>query len=480
MPGIFSLVASLSPSRRLALGAGAAAILAGAVLALVWAVQPRYEVLFRDLNHQDAGAVVAELEKSGVPYRVSDDGTSVLVPEGEQRAMRLKVMSGSIHLQGVAGLELFEHADLGLTEFAQKVNFQRALQGELARTIMSLDEVRLARVHLSLPEATLYRRDDIRPRASVAIFLNEGEVLAEATVNGIRRLVAAAVPQLDLADVAILDQHGTPAVSAEPEVRNPVLAQKLALEQYYARKIRAQIEPLARPAPFVVAVNAELDPDSRRLSRDEQVRVPQGRWRDGEADRSEPLPLPAGVGEAAGSDIGGARRAPLPVFQSSQEEKTARRLEETVSAPGTLRRLSVGILVERALEPAEQERVRNLVTVAAGLDSRRGDVVTVDAHERLSGEHASASDDIADMRYGGAAPRTSSQKETADRNIENLMVHASGLAALAVLICAGLYAGLRHFLRRTPRQPRLTMQQREEHVRRLRELLASGSDDAAA
>lgn len=167
-----------------------------------------YGILFSGLRTMDAAAIVAELDRRKVPYKLEDGGATILMPTDLINTTRLAVMSQDLPLKGMVGFELFNKSDMGLTEFAQKINYQRALQGELARTIMSLDSVEMARVHLTLTEATIFRAERIPPKASVTIATRSGTLLLGSTVRGIRRLVAAAVPDLDVENVVVLDQHG--------------------------------------------------------------------------------------------------------------------------------------------------------------------------------------------------------------------------------------------------------------------------------
>jgi flagellar basal-body M-ring protein/flagellar hook-basal body protein fliF len=178
-----------------------------------------YEALFSSLRTSDAATIVADLVKKKVPYRLKDGGSTILVPAGVADSTRLDVMSEDLPIKGQVGFELFNKSDMGLTEFAQKINYQRALQGELARTIMTLDSVDTARVHLSLPDPSVFREDKRPPKASATLIPRPGRLVPGAAVAGIRRLIAAAVPDLDPVDVVILDQHGD-VLAGDPAPNN--------------------------------------------------------------------------------------------------------------------------------------------------------------------------------------------------------------------------------------------------------------------
>src|SRR5262249_44031838 len=158
-----------SAEAKLGLATGAVLILAIVVYFGVWALRPDYQTLFTNLDAQDAVAMTAELDKMKVPYRLENDGTTILVDKSQVHALRLKLLGKSGTLKSAVGFEIFNNTDFGMTEFAQKINYQRALQGELTRTIQSLDEVKNARVHLVLPESGLFKKSGQKPKASITL-----------------------------------------------------------------------------------------------------------------------------------------------------------------------------------------------------------------------------------------------------------------------------------------------------------------------
>lgn len=183
-------------------------------------LQPNYVVVVQGLRPSDAAPLVAELEKEGVAYRLADGGTTILVPEDRADATRIAIAGADVSARGEVGFELFNKSDMGLTNFAQKINYQRALQGELARTIMQEDGVESARVHLALPERTLFRAERSEPKAAVTLAMKPGQTADPARVAGIQRLVAAAVPDMPESKVVVLDSAGrviSPTVVAEPD-----------------------------------------------------------------------------------------------------------------------------------------------------------------------------------------------------------------------------------------------------------------------
>jgi flagellar M-ring protein FliF len=236
---------SAPPARQLLLigivGALICALLAGAYF--LW-FRTSYEVLYTNLRDADAATIVAELDRTHADYRLGDGGHTIMVPAGAVDSTRLHVAGQDLPLQGTVGFELFNNSSIGLTEFAQRINLQRALQGELARTIMSIDGVETARVHLSLGEQSIFRGDRHPPRASVAVRTQPGRRLSAGSVRGIQRLVAGSVPDLEPADVAVLNDRGV-LISADLPSEAPVVPgteEERSVEHFFEARIRRAVE----------------------------------------------------------------------------------------------------------------------------------------------------------------------------------------------------------------------------------------------
>ncbi|HEX8669701.1 MAG TPA: flagellar basal-body MS-ring/collar protein FliF [Allosphingosinicella sp.] len=313
-----------TPARQLAAILSAVAVVA-ALLAIVYFAWFRtsYAVLFSNLREADAASIVGELDKKQVPYRLEAGGRTILVPAGEVDTTRLAVMGQDLPLKGMVGFEVFDTSGLGLTEFAQRINYQRALQGELARTIMAIDGVESARIHLALAEQTVFRGDRKPSRASVTVLMRAGSRLTEPTVRGIQRLVAAAVPELEPSAVVVLNGQGAIA-SADTAADVPFvpgMEEKRRVEQFYEARIRRQLE----------------------------IRYPrQG--------------IEVVVWAAAGDR--------QPLMQAAP----------AAGAPGAARRdfgLRVGVTVSGPVSGETQQQINDLVADAIGLDSTLGDAVSV-------------------------------------------------------------------------------------------------------
>jgi flagellar M-ring protein FliF len=232
----------ISPGLAIGLFIGVLALL----FAAYWFIlRTDYVPVFERLPESDAAAVVAELTERKIDHRLADGGTTILVASGQADQARLDIASSELPLRGQIGFELFNESDMGLTEFAQKINYQRALQGELARTIMLLDGIENARVHLAMPERALFRGTRNAPTAAVTLMLRPGHSITANRIGGIQRLVAGAVPELDIGAVAILDETGRLVSSSESAPASTDSGETEAVGQYYRARVSAAIADLA-------------------------------------------------------------------------------------------------------------------------------------------------------------------------------------------------------------------------------------------
>ena len=221
-----------------------AAIFAALAFGYWFFLSGSYAPAFTGLRPAEASAVTGQLTAKGIPYRLQDGGTTIQVPSGEVDQARVAIAGSDVPMKGGVGFELFNKSDMGLTDFAQRINYQRALQGELERSIMLLDDVETARVHLAMPERTLFRSDRNAAKAAVELVGKDGHRFDEVRVAGIQRLVAFAVPDLSPADVVILDADGKVLGSApgpDEGMLTPEAEEQHAVSSYYRARIRSAI-----------------------------------------------------------------------------------------------------------------------------------------------------------------------------------------------------------------------------------------------
>lgn len=462
----------LSLMARTGLVSGVIFILAALLLGSLWIFKDDYQVLFADLNAQDASSMVAELERLKTPYRLAEGGTAILVEREAVYKTRLKLMGKGLDLHGAVGFEIFNNADFGMTEFAQKVNFQRALQGELARTIMGFDEVKSARVHLVLPDAGLFKRQAAKPKASISLIMKGDSRLQAEQISGIQRLVAASVPEIDASAVTIVDQHGI-AVSkpASDDVLSGIagrLDTKRQIEDYLTRKLIAVMDRAVGPGRAIVSIDVSLNYDQVKVTQEDVLPLPNTagqnvgaitRRRDS-AQGGDPISELLTAGNAGSRGVQSAG----PVSSSSEVEFiNGRRVEQVVSQPGGIRRLSVGIMVPDVADPVELAKLKEVVTMAAGINPARGDAIVVYNHtpsgNRDDPQEAHNQADAIRGESGKAQPHGVDELEF----VNILSPQQWSLAAGSTLVLAIAFGAWQQRRRRHTlmTQPRLSQEQRE-------------------
>lgn len=254
----------LTPNQRLGFSAALLAVVATGLVATLWARQPEYAVLFSGMEPRDAGQVAEELRSKKVPYRVTGGGGTIEVPADQVLDMRLALASAGLPRAGGTGWELMDKNSLGMTDFAQNLNYQRALEGELARTVSQLAEVENARVHVVLPREALFTEDKKNPTASVVLRLKSGARLTPTQVQGITHLIAGSVEGLSPADITILDTDGH--ILSLPKEENSLaglsseqLEMQRGVEAYLAGKAQSMLAGVIGQGKVIVQVAATLD-----------------------------------------------------------------------------------------------------------------------------------------------------------------------------------------------------------------------------
>jgi flagellar M-ring protein FliF len=382
---------SLPRAARSGLIGGALAILLATAGAAWWLLRVDYQALFVDLKPQDAQAMTAELERLKIPYRLGEDGASIWVDRPAVHATRLKLMGKDLQLHGAVGLELFNNTDFGMTEFAQKINYQRALQGELTRTIQSLSQVRDVRVLLALPEQGLFKQAVSKAKASITLVLREGQALRANQVAGIQRLVAAAVPGMAAQDVTIVDGQGLALTrpegsDADAEPNTARLELKRDTESYLAHKVGAILDRSFGAGEALASVDVTLNMDQIRTTTEDvlpsaaraglQATGVIVREREVLRDAGAPFEgraIDTGASRSSGGSGGGGSGS----SQREVEYAVGRRVEQMVSQPGSVRRIQVVAVVRKALDAAQEEQLRKVIAAAVGASTDRGDTVVV-------------------------------------------------------------------------------------------------------
>lgn len=421
---------------RIALVAGVLLIGALAVVAGRWALAQEYEALFTGLAEQDASVMVAELERMKVPYRLEDGGRRILVPQELVHRTRLQLVGKNLPLHGAVGFEIFNNTDFGMTEFAQKVNYQRALQGELTRTIMSLDEVQAARVHLTMAETSMFKRDQNKAKASVTLTLKPGQQLAREHVAGIQRLIAAAVPGVDMGDVTVIDQKGLTLSSRRDGERDSgawQLETQRQIEDHLVRKAATMLDRTFGPGQGVVSVDVLLNFDQVKVTKEEVLPAAAAALNANGNATGVLVRERQTAREQAGKD---KAEASATVINSDTEYQAGRRVEQIVSTPGSVRRIHVGVVVPRGVAPERLARVREIVGMAVGLDSARGDGIAVYSLDQMAEAPAQAGS-VADITGAPRlVPAEASAKAAANGETAPAWMDAARYALVALLAFA--------------------------------------------
>lgn len=417
-PGWLQRLSALDRAQRMRLGVGLALLVAVAIAAIVLGRQPDYRVLFANLSDKDGGAIVAQLSQMNVPYKHADGGGAILIPADRVHDVRLRLATQGLPKGSVAGFELMESSKFGMTQFQERLNFQRGLEGELTRSIQALSSVQGARVHLALPNQNGFFREQQKPSASVLVSLHPGRILDRAQLAGIVHLVASSVPELAPSAVSVLDDTGK-LLSQSPDAAgaNGIDAQQLLyvqqMEQQYTKRIMDILEPVVGRNNVKAQVSAEVD-FSQTESTSEQFRPNQ--TPDSSAIRSQQVlestgnstsTASGGVGAVANqppspssAPINGANPPPAAAGQQGTESGTSKRestinyeVDKTVRVVRgnnwAVKRLSAAVVVNyqsaedkgktvaKALTPEQLEQMTALVRETIGFNKDRGDSVNL-------------------------------------------------------------------------------------------------------
>lgn len=258
----FSLINKLSVNPKIPLLFAGAAAIAILIVAFLWAQSKPYGVLFANIEDKDGGEIVSRLEQMKVPYKFSSSGTAILIPDDQVHETRLRLAQQGLPNSGVVGFELLDKERFGISQFSEQVNYQRALEGELARTITTLRHVENARVHLAIPKPSLFVRERKPPSASVSLILSSGRTLSQQQVKAITHLIASSVPELTADQITLVDQHGDLLTNDEPAGTN-ISTTQLDYTEKVESRIRRRIEKLLMPLlgkeNITVQVSADVD-----------------------------------------------------------------------------------------------------------------------------------------------------------------------------------------------------------------------------
>jgi flagellar M-ring protein FliF len=435
------LLDRLRAQPKLPLIIGAAALVAAAAAFMLWSRSPDYKVLYTNISDRDGGAIIAALQQMNVPYKFAEGGGAILVASDKVPEVRLQLAGQGLPKGGGVGFELMDNQKFGTSQFAEQVNYQRALEGELARSIESIGTVESARVHLALPKPSLFVREQKKPSASVVLTLQRGRSIDEGQVSAIVHMISSSVPELDAKSVTVVDQRGNLLSAANSGARGLDVSQlkyTQEIEQGYVRRIEAILQPVVGASNVRAQVAAEIDfsvveatdekyhPNqnpaamavrSQQTSESSQHGgtppggIPGALTNQPPTNPSAPIITPKPPANPAAPTAPGAApgtpgapagaasasttttSAPAGPGSTRKDSVTNYELDRSIrhvqQGAGAIKRLSVAVVVNdkevaeggkttaRALTPAEIDQIRNLAREAVGFSQERGDSLNV-------------------------------------------------------------------------------------------------------
>ncbi|MDY1038803.1 flagellar basal body M-ring protein FliF [Enterobacteriaceae bacterium RIT714] len=415
-------------------GAAAIAILVAMVL---WAKSPDYRTLYSNLSDQDGGAIVTQLTQMNIPYRFADNGGALEVPADKVHELRLRLAQQGLPKGGSVGFELLDQEKFGISQFSEQINYQRALEGELARTIETLGPVKSARVHLAMPKPSLFVREQKSPTASVTVNLEPGRALDEGQISAITHLVSSAVAGLPPGNVTVVDQGGhllTQSNTSSRDLNDAQLKYATDVEGRVQRRIEAILGPIVGSSNVHAQVTAQIDFANKEQTEEQYSPngdAAQAVMRSRQLNTTEQIggQNPGGVPGALSNQPAPANTAPISTppanqqngQQNNQQQTTTtannsgprnssrnettnyevdRTIRHTKMNVGDVQRLSVAVVVNYKTLPdgkplpltADQmKQIEDLTREAMGYSEKRGDSLNVvnspfTATDELGGE----------------------------------------------------------------------------------------------
>lgn len=393
----------MSLVQKLSIIGAAIAVIISATVLIIWANKPIYKTLYSNLSSDDAAQVVEKLKEQRIPYKIKDNGKTIEVPQNTVYETRLSLAREGVPKGGGAGFELFDRTSFGMTEFVQNVNYQRALQGELARTISSINEVKEARVHLTIPKDRLFISEESEAKAAVILNLNSD--IDRNQVKAIASLVAGAVKGLKLENVQIVDTNGRLLSDFLDENNLGIMLNQTQLEyiknreSYLKAKVANILNNVLGPNNAVVQVSLEMDFDKQEITKEEFDPNPVLRSQQTTEVASRnfkitPQGVPGVQSNLAEPDITGNNvNSEYSKADETQNFEVGKTVTRQVKSPGTIKRLTVAVVVNDKLvyedvdgkrttkyvprSSEEIENIKNIVANAVGLDGSRGDLIEV-------------------------------------------------------------------------------------------------------
>ena len=469
LAGLKRVLAGFTSGQKAVTGLALVALLLGGFFFTSWASKPSLVPVFTNLASEDAAAITEELAAAGTPYELADGGRTVLVPQADVYQLRLDLSAAGLPQSSDSGYELLDKQGITTSEFRQRVDYQRALEGELSKTITAIDGVQATTVHLVIPEQALFSEDSRQPSASVLVKNEPGKKLTAGQVQAVVNLVSSSVEGLDPAQVTLADSSGQVLSTAGEDGASAAAgdaraAQTATFEAGLQQSVQEMLAPVVGAGKAVVRVKADLDFDKRE-TRTERFETDEDAPTVSESTSKETYD---GTGQVVGGVLGPENVTTPEGGESNYDKESTQRTyavgkvtEQAESAPGKVERLSVAVIldVEAAgvVDPAEVEQ---LVAAAAGIDPARGDVVEV---SRMAFDDTAAK----------AAEEEFAKLEAAEKSEQRWSL----IRTVAVLLVVGLV--LLHALRILRRDKRTPVDRRLLEITAKQQQLAIEAEEAA-
>lgn len=373
------------------------------VVVAVVATRPSMAVLFTGLQPQDAGAIIAKLQENKIPYQI--DGTTIKIPEKNVDEMRMQLASQGLPESSNVGFEIFDKTNLGMTDFSQRMSYQRALQGELCRAIDQIESVSKSKVIIALPKESVFAGEEKQPTASVTLKLRQGGKLNGDQVAGIVRLVSSSVEGLKPEHITVVDTDGNmlnepsdDATGLDPRMSSSQLRLKKEYERQVQQDIQSMLERVLGENKAVVRVCAKINFDHTEQSKELYEPVASGANQAGstgvmssETKMQESYGGAGGAGSASGvPGVAANRPGAQPVVtmssrtgngyqrvEANTKYEVSKTTEHTIVAPGQVDKLSVAVMLDKKVEQSKVPQIQDVIAAAAGIDPNRGDQITV-------------------------------------------------------------------------------------------------------
>ncbi|MBI4000784.1 MAG: flagellar M-ring protein FliF [Nitrospira defluvii] len=406
---MFSKFSQFTINQRFIILLALAGSVAGLVAVTLWTQQPDMQVLFANLAVDDASGIIDKLKDAKVPYETTNGGTTILVPNAQVHDLRLEMAGQGLPHGGGVGYEIFDRTTMGMSDFVQKLNYRRALQGELARTITQMPEVERARVHLAIPERRLFATEQDRARASVVVSLRASQTLTKAQIQGVVHLVSSSVEGLQARDVTVVDGHGNLLSNTSTDesagLSGTQMEYQRTLEKDIETRIQSMLERIVGVNKAVVRVSSVLD--FRKIETTEERYDPNGQVvrseQRGQEKSSGVNGTSGGVPGVESNVPGGTETEGGQTSSNNNQTKNetvnyeiSRTVSRIVEPTGTIKKLSVAVLVDGTYEGGkageaasdqpkkyvarseeEMKRIEDIVKKAMGYSTERQDQVEV-------------------------------------------------------------------------------------------------------